>query len=288
MTYPHPPPGRQTRPRPAGLLLAGAAALILGCAPGSAAAGTGVGTGKTIPQPAREHSGSTVPAHTDPESRLKPAHTGITGAGPLGIDVSRYQGDIDWAAVAGDGIAFAYIKATKGTSHTDPRFRRNYTRSGASGMLRGAYHFALPHHSSGTAQARFFLTHGGNRADGKTLPPALDIEANPSGPDCYGLSPQQMTAWIAEFSATIQHHTGRHPVIYTTTAWWNRCTGGHGGFADTHHLWTARWSDDPAPLPRGWQDYTFWQYTAHGQVAGINGHVDRNLFHGDQLANLTA
>lgn len=187
----------------------------------------------------------------------------------------------DWPAVADAGIEFAYIKATEGTSYTDPRFRENYTGAAQAGMFRGAYHFALPNVSSGRAQARFFLAHGGNgQPDGLTLPPALDLEYNPYGPDCYGLTQQQMVNWIVAFSATIHRQTGRHPVIYTDPTWWHDCTGGHGGFADTHPLWLQDWDPTPAPLPAGWGRYTFWQHSATGQVPGIAGPVDRDAFHG--------
>lgn len=231
--------------------------------------------------------GSTIPDRAGDGRKQRPhlsprqARQALAGPEVAGIDVSHYQGDIDWSAVAGDGVEFTYIKATEGTTYTDPKFASNYDGSRAAGLIRGAYHFALPDRSSGAAQARFFVNNGGGwRADGQTLPPALDIEFNPYGPKCYGLSPQEMRAWIADFSSTVKKLSGRFPAIYTTTSWWKACTGNHGGFADTNPLWVARWtsSGGPGPLPAGWPAPTLWQYTNRGNVAGISGAVDRNVF----------
>src|SRR5207248_7431363 len=95
-----------------------------------------------------------------------------------------------------------------------------------AGMIRGAYHFATPNTSGGAAQADYFVAHGGGwTADGKTLPPMLDIEYNPSGQTCYGLSPAAMTGWIRSFSEEVHAKTSRWPMLYTTTDWWKTCTG---------------------------------------------------------------
>ncbi|KAG9074913.1 hypothetical protein FS749_013479 [Ceratobasidium sp. UAMH 11750] len=98
-------------------------------------------------------------------------------AQPKGIDVSSYQGNVNWAAQKSAGISFAYIKATEGTGYTNSYFDQQYTGSYNAGIIRGSYHFARPDVSSGATQADYFLAHGGGwSADGKTLPGALDIE----------------------------------------------------------------------------------------------------------------
>lgn len=242
-------------------------------------------TDPPIPHPERDYMGSTIPDHTNQDEGRSGSLQKIRDAQPLaqqtGIDVSHWQGQINWSAVAGDGIRFAYMKATEGTTYTDPEFDRNYIRSYNAGIIRGAYHFGLPDRSSGAAQGRFFVGNGGNwSADGRTLPPVLDIEYNPYGADCYGLSDGQMVNWIADFSSTVKSMSGRYPAIYTTTDWWRRCTGNYGGFADTNPLWIARWASDPGTLPNGWSYYTIWQYTSTGRVAGISGNVDRDVFNG--------
>ncbi|BCJ47744.1 hypothetical protein GCM10010168_21030 [Actinoplanes ianthinogenes] len=93
-------------------------------------------------------------------------------------------------------------------------------------MIRGAYHFALPNGAGGSAQADYFVGHGGGWSrDGRTLPGALDIEYNPYGATCYGLSQASMRSWISAFLNRYHALTGRWAVIYTTTDWWTTCTG---------------------------------------------------------------
>ncbi|KAL0959552.1 hypothetical protein HGRIS_011266 [Hohenbuehelia grisea] len=131
-------------------------------------------------------------------------------ASPQGIDVSGYQPNINWNTVKANGVAFAFIKATEGTGYTNPQFSSQYTGATNVGVIRGGYHFARPDVSSGATQANYFLAHGGGwSADGRTLPGALDIEYNPYGATCYGLSAASMVAWIRDFSNTYHSKTGR-------------------------------------------------------------------------------
>ncbi|KZS88998.1 glycoside hydrolase family 25 protein [Sistotremastrum niveocremeum HHB9708] len=199
-------------------------------------------------------------------------------SGPAGIDVSSYQTGINWATVKANGISFAYIKATEGTTYTSPQFSSQYTGAYNQGIIRGAYHFAHPDSSTGAAQANYFLAHGGGwSADGLTLPGALDIEANPSGATCYGLSTSAMVSWISSFSSTYHSATGRYPVIYTTASWWNQCTGSSTAFAANSPLWVAHYTtaSTPGALPAGWSYETFWQYADSGPNPG-----DADVFNG--------
>ncbi|MGC5029906.1 GH25 family lysozyme [Micromonospora sp. DT229] len=211
-----------------------------------------------------------------------------------GIDVSRYQGSINWTSVRNAGIQFAFIKATEGTSYKDPNFNTNYVNAYNAGVIRGAYHFALPNVSSGAVQANYLASNGGAwSADSRTLPAALDLEANPySGGYCYGLSTTAMRNWVQDFLNTYRSRTGRYAVIYTTTSFWNQCTGSWSGPWNNHPLWIARWSSSVGALPAGAPFWSFWQYTDSGRVAGISGAVDRNYWNGDRsrliaLANNT-
>jgi GH25 family lysozyme M1 (1,4-beta-N-acetylmuramidase) len=210
-----------------------------------------------------------------------------------GIDVSHHQGTINWPGVRAAGIQFAYLKATEGVSHQDTRFDTNYVAAYRAGVIRGAYHFALPNRSSGAAQANYLAGNGGAwSADGRTLPAALDIEHNPYGAMCYGKTQAAMRTWIADFLATYRARTGRYAVIYTTTSWWVACTGNYSGFWSRHPLWIARWASTPGTLPAGAPFWTFWQHTSTGRVPGVTGNVDRNHFNGSRarliaLANNT-
>lgn len=198
---------------------------------------------------------------------------------PKGHDVSSHQKDVDWQQVRARGARFVYVKATESTNYRNPHFGRQYSGAREAGILRGAYHFALPDKSSGSAQAAYFVRNGGAwSADGWTLPPALDIEYNPYDrkATCYGMTKARLVGWIRAFSDEVRRLTGRRPVIYTTAHWWNTCTGGSGAFAANHALWVARYhSADAGALPVGWSYWTIWQYDNRGSLPG-----DQNLFNG--------
>ncbi|MGI5460762.1 lysozyme [Streptomyces sp. CA-249302] len=219
------------------------------------------------------------------------AHDGVVGGRPdavpptaravqtEGVDVSSYQRDVAWSTLWSSGVRWAYTKATEGTSYTNPYFAGQYDGAYGTGMVRGAYHFATPDSGSGTAQADYFVDHGGAwSGDGRTLPGALDIEWNPYGDSCYDLSRSEMVAWIRDFLNRYKARTGRAAVIYTSTSWWTSCTGGYTGFGTTNPLWVARYASSVGTLPAGWSSYTMWQYTSSGQTVGdhdrYNGSAD--------------
>ncbi len=187
-----------------------------------------------------------------------------TPTGVLGIDVASYQKNISWRSWAASGRQFAYVKATEGTYYKNPYFGSQTSGAAAVGMMRGAYHFANPKSSSGTTQAAYFVKNGGAwTLDGRTLPGVLDIEYNPYGATCYGLSQATMVAWIASFTTEYKRLTTRDAVIYTTADWWNRCTGNTGRFTTTNPLWAARYgTTTPGVLPGTWKTSSFWQYTS--------------------------
>jgi GH25 family lysozyme M1 (1,4-beta-N-acetylmuramidase) len=204
-----------------------------------------------------------------------------------GIDVSSHQGAINWANVASH-VDFVYTKATEGTYYQNTNFSNQYNGPYSYGVIRGAYHFAIPSNSSGTAQADYFVAHGGAwSSDGLTLPGALDIEYNPYGTAaCYGLTPAQMTAWITNFVTEYAAKEHAYPVIYSTTNWWTTCTGNSGAFAALDPLWVANYGvAGGGPRPNGWDYYTFWQYSDSGKLPG-----DQDVFNGalSQLKTLAA
>jgi GH25 family lysozyme M1 (1,4-beta-N-acetylmuramidase) len=253
----------------------GTAALVAaGTIPAADAAGS---RSAPVSHPQDDHAGSTVVAHEGRGSGT-PNPSAVTQT--RGMDVSSWQGNVNWSSAYANGARFAYVKATEGTSYTNPYFAQQYNGSYNVGMIRGAYHFALPDRSSGTTQADYFVNHGGGwSADGKTLPPALDIEYNPYGATCYGLSQSSMVSWIRAFSNEVHSRTSRYPVIYTTTDWWTTCTGNNSSFASTNPLWIARYASTVGTLPAGWTYYTFWQYASSGTFPGdqdyFNGAYDR-------------
>ena len=162
-----------------GLNRAALAALVAGLT----TAGAALGAGDPVTHPEPDYAGSGLAGrHVTPLRVARPA-------GLPGLDVSSWQGNVDWATVAANGARFAYVKATEGTSYVNPYFTQQYFGAFNVGLVRGAYHFGLPDRSTGAAQAQWFATHGGAwSADNQTLPGALDIEYNPYGATCYGLN----------------------------------------------------------------------------------------------------
>jgi GH25 family lysozyme M1 (1,4-beta-N-acetylmuramidase) len=214
------------------------------------------------------HRGTPVTAPAGPTDAIRAAATQTPG-----IDVASHQGNVDWAYWWGQGKKFAYVKATEGTYYTNPYFPQQYNGSYNIGMIRGAYHFARPDTTTGATQANYFVDHGGGwSGDGKTLPGALDIEYNPYGATCYGLSHSAMVSWIRSFTSQYKARTGRDAVIYTTTDWWTQCTGNNASFGSTNPLWIARYASAPGTLPAGWGTRTIWQYTSSP--------LDQNYFNG--------
>ncbi|NEB77213.1 lysozyme [Streptomyces sp. SID14478] len=199
-------------------------------------------------------------------------------ARPKGHDVSSHQKNVDWQKAKSRGARFVYVKATESTTYKNPYFAQQYRGARSAGIVRGAYHFARPDKASGAAQAAYFVRNGGGwRADGWTLPPALDIEYNPYSArhKCYGMSRTALVGWIRAFSDEVRRRTGRRPVLYTTYHWWKTCTGNSGAFAGDHALWIARYDASAGALPKGWGYWTFWQYDNGGGLPG-----DQNLFNG--------
>jgi GH25 family lysozyme M1 (1,4-beta-N-acetylmuramidase) len=229
-----------------------------------------------ITHPGRDFMGSTVAAHFH-GSLINPNAVTASSVSRLpGIDVSAYQGNINWSSVC-PYIDFSYAKATEGTYYTNPYFYNQYEGPYNCGVIRGAYHFAIPSNSRGITQANYFLSHGGGwSGDGKTLPGALDIEYNPYGQECYGLTQSQMKSWLWGFVDEYAYKERVFPVIYTTTDWWRTCEGNTGTFYQKDPLWIANYSaSNGGTLPNGWGWYTFWQYSDSGSLPG-----DQDVFNG--------
>jgi GH25 family lysozyme M1 (1,4-beta-N-acetylmuramidase) len=198
--------------------------------------------------------------------------------GIQGLDVSSHQSAVNWTTQYNMGARFAYVKATEGTTYQNPIFGPQYGGAEGAGMIRGAYHFALPNVSAASVQADYFVNNGGGwTGDGKTMPPLLDIEYNPYpslGNTCYNMSQAAMVNWIAAFSNRVLARTGRLPMIYTTTDWWTQCTGNSGAFS-RQPLHLASYSRYVGSMPNGWGTYSVWQYSSTGPFAG-----DSNAWNG--------
>lgn len=185
-----------------------------------------------------------------------------------GIDVSHWQGAIDWPRVADDGVAFAFIKATEGGDYTDPRFAENWAGAARAGVVRGAYHFYRPQ-TDAVAQAEHFLRTVPLRAG--DLPPVLDVEVTD------GRTPATIAAGVRTWLETMERATGRRPIVYTRASFWTAQMG--SGFGE-YPLWVAHYGVARPNVPAGWSGWTFWQHTDAGRVDGIAGAVDLDWFNG--------
>ncbi|MDI2029759.1 lysozyme [Saccharopolyspora sp. TS4A08] len=194
-----------------------------------------------------------------------------------GIDVSNHNGNIDWQKVAADNKKFTFVLASDGTDFTNPKYSEQYHGAKDAGLISGAYHFARPDDSDGATQANRFLDIIDYKNDGKTLPPVLDLEVDPNGGSCYGMSVDQMHQWTKSFNDTVKQRTGKDPIIYANPSFWKQCMGGTDTFSN-HNLWLAAYEVDSPTVPTGFQDWDFWQYTDKGKVAGISGNTDINQY----------
>lgn len=192
-----------------------------------------------------------------------------------GIDVSRHQGYISWAAVKNMivknvQIGFVFMKATEGLNSVDRQFQRNWTKAKQAGITRGAYHFFITT-KSGKAQAQNFIKTV--KLEPGDLPPVLDIEK------LYGVKPeimrQQIKAWLRTTEATYKVK----PIIYTYVDFYNRYLGHE---FDGYPLWIAHYF---APQqPRIERDWVFWQFNDGGNVDGILPKTDFDVFGSDSAA----
>lgn len=202
-------------------------------------------------------------------------------SGVRGMDVSAWQPKINWSTVKANGAKFAYIKATEGIRYRSSTFTSQYGGARTVGIARGAYHYATPNTSSGTRQADYFVTYGGRwKVDGHTLPGVLDIENNPYGSKCYGLSQASMRSWIHAFVNEYHTKTNRWPVINTFTDWWKTCTGNTSVFAANDPLWINNHHSTAGVLPAGWRTYTIWQWAGSGVFPGDQDVIPSTAFTG--------
>lgn len=185
-----------------------------------------------------------------------------------GVDVSEFQGEVDWARVKAGGLVFAFTKATQGTSEVDPRFAANWAGIRAAGLVRGAYHFLDPDEDP-AAQAEHFLATV--RLEPGDLAPMLDVEVTEGM--SVGTLDESVQTWLAKVAAA----TGVQPILYSDLSFLDRdLAKGFGAYL----LWIADYSPKPPTAPAPWTALTFWQYSDSGRVSGIDGQVDRDRYQG--------
>jgi lysozyme len=192
-----------------------------------------------------------------------------------GIDVSSYQGTVNWTSVKNAGYSFGFAKATEGTTYTDADFSKNWANMKSAGLIRGAYHYGHPSISA-TAQAQYFvnaINAAGGYNDTSSLQLVLDLEDND------GLSSSEVWTWVQAFMAEIKSLTGKPGIIYTGYYFWVDDVGNPDNNLDCP-LWIADYGVSSPMVPAAWSTWTFWQYSDSGSVPGVSGDVDLDYFNG--------
>jgi len=192
-----------------------------------------------------------------------------------GVDVSRWQGDIDWVKLRGQGANFAYIKATDGGDHLDPMFKRNWRAAHAAGLKRGAYHFFYWCRTAGD-QADWFIRNVPKVAG--ALPPVIDVEWNGESSCKRRPSPAKVREKMQVFMDKLEAHYGQRPVIYTAPDFYRDNL--KGAFLD-YPFWLRAVAQHPSKVYPG-RKWVFWQYSGSGLSHGVSGRIDLNVFHGSE------
>lgn len=206
-------------------------------------------------------------------SRL-PKGTELADGETMGVDVSEHQGAIDWDQAKGDGVSFAYLKATEGVGHTDPRFAANWKGTGEKGIARGAYHyFTLC--SEGADQAAAFIATV--PPDPQALPPAVDLELDGSCAERPDRA--TTTAQLADFIEAVEKAWGRRVVVYSSSQW-------RSAYGLPEEVQRPTWVSDHEDRPEG--SWSLWQVRFDGKVAGISGKVDVDVMNPDRLRERSA
>jgi GH25 family lysozyme M1 (1,4-beta-N-acetylmuramidase) len=207
-----------------------------------------------------------------------------------GLDVSNYQGSINWTKVAKAGYRFAFGKATEGTSYNDKTYTTNRNGSEAAGMVFGAYHFARPggkSYAAATAsairQANHFLAIA--QPQPGELPPVLDLEKTGS------LSKPRLLGWTLAWLDQIYARTGVEPFVYTSPLFWKGSLGDStAAAAGGTGLWIAHWTSKSQPTvpAQNWDGngWRFWQWTDCVTVPGIKHCSDGDRMNGSKLSSV--
>ena len=206
----------------------------------------------------------------DAPGPVSPAKVCAKGETTFGIDVSYYQGDIDWNAVAASGVVFAWVRVSHSTNFEDPKFAANLAGARAAGIHTGVYQYFEPSEDP-IAQADLLLNNLGPLMPGD-MPPMIDVESqDPVAPGAYA---DAIQAWLDH----IEQATGVVPFIYTGYYYWNDNVASDA-FAG-YPLWIANYGATCPLVPDAWASWTMHQYCDCGDVPGISGNVDVDKFNG--------
>jgi lysozyme len=190
-----------------------------------------------------------------------------------GVDVSRWQGDIDWPKLKTEGANFAFIKATDGGDHIDPMFMQNWRATKQAGVRRGAYHFFYWCRTAGE-QADWFIRNVPRNPE--ALPPVIDVEWNHESSCKRRPSPEKVREKMQVFMDKLERHYGKRPIIYTAPDFYeDNLKGAFKG----HPFWLRSVAVHPSKIYPG-RKWMFWQYSGSGVSHGVEGRIDLNTYNG--------
>jgi GH25 family lysozyme M1 (1,4-beta-N-acetylmuramidase) len=207
-----------------------------------------------------------------------------------GLDVSNWNGTINWTKVAHAGYRFAFGKASEGTAYVDKTYTTNRNGSEGAGLVFGAYHFARPAGggmaaatASAIRQANHFLAVAGPQPG--ELPPVLDLEVTGN------LAKKRLLVWTLAWLGQVYARTGVEPFVYTSPLFWKgRLGDSTAAAAAGTGLWIAHWTSKSAPLvpAQNWDGdgWKFWQWTNCVSVPGIKRCSDGDRLNGTKLTSI--
>lgn len=185
----------------------------------------------------------------------------------LGIDISEHSGAVDWNGFDKARFAFVYLKATEGVDLADKAFQNHWLESEKRGIPRGAYHFFVTEDDP-AEQATFFIQTVGD--DCGDIPPVLDIEL--LGHNTQGELAPKLLIWLQK----VEKAYGVKPVIYTSPRFWNEHVRSD---LSVYPLWVAEYEVEAPRLPRGWSNWTFWQYRENIPLKWVEKGADLSRIH---------
>ena len=215
--------------------------------------------------------------HSSKFRDAKPIHFGRASPKQYqvhGVDVSRWQGDINWEKLRTRGANFAFIKATDGGDHVDPAFRRNWNAAAAAGVPRGAYHFFYWCRNA-DQQAKWFMRNVPKTAG--ALPPVIDVEWSHSKSCKKRPARAIVLKKMQSFMDALEAHYGQRPIIYTAPDFYEDNL--QGAFQD-YPFWLRAVAEHPSKVYPG-RDWVFWQYSGTGKSQGVGEQIDLNVFNGN-------
>lgn len=193
-----------------------------------------------------------------------------------GVDVSKWQGELDWNALKRSDVRFAFIKATEGGDRLDDKFHDNWRQAQRANIPRSGYHF-LYFCTSARVQAQWFIRNVPRERG--SLPHVLDAEWNPKSPSCKRRPPpHEVREKMKVFLDRLERHYGKRPIIYTTVDFHRENLAGH---MNDEVFWLRSVAAHPSVTYPG-RPWAFWQYTGTGRIPGARGDIDINVFAGNE------